>query len=57
MKTVDMKIHHLNVIHMYNFGMGSVGVAEKFTCNIYQIIGCVIGSGGGPYLFGYLKDL
>ena len=29
MKTVDMKIYHLNVIHMYNFGMGSIGVEEQ----------------------------
>ena len=28
-KTLDMKFHCLNVIHMYNFGMGSVNVADK----------------------------
>ena len=29
-KTVDMKFHRLNVIHMYNVGMVSVDVADKF---------------------------
>ena len=28
-KTVDMKFHCLNVINMYNFGMGLVDVADK----------------------------
>ena len=27
-KNVDMTFHHLKVIHMYNFGMGSVDVAD-----------------------------
>ena len=28
-KTVDMKFHRLNVIHMCNFGMESVDVADQ----------------------------
>ena len=28
-KTVDMTFHRINVIHMYNFGMGSVDVADQ----------------------------
>ena len=28
-KTVDMTFHCLNVIHMYNLGMGSVEVVDK----------------------------
>ena len=27
-KTVDMKFHHFNYIHMYNFGMVSVNVPD-----------------------------
>ena len=27
--TVDMTFHYLGVIHMYNFGMGSVNVADQ----------------------------
>ena len=27
--TVDMTFNRLNVIHMYNFGMGSVNVADQ----------------------------
>ena len=29
----------------------------NFACNIDQLIWCIIGSGGGPYLFGDLEDL
>ena len=28
-KTVNMKFHGLNIIHMYNFGVGSVDVAYQ----------------------------
>ena len=51
--TVDMKLHRLNAICMYNFDMGSGDVA----CNIVHIIVCIIGSGGGTYFFGNLEDL
>ena len=35
MKTANMSFHHLNVIHMYNFGMGSVNVSDQF-CMKYR---------------------
>ena len=50
-KTVDMQFHHLNVIHMYNFGMISVDVADQLC--IQNRPDCV----GGKYFFGDLGEL
>ena len=40
-----------------NFGWDKSRLQINFAYNIDQIIGCIVGSGGGPYLFGELEEL
>ena len=56
-KTVDMKFHCLDFIHMYNLGWCQFMLQINFVYNIYLIIGCVIKSGSVPYLFGDLEEM